>query len=42
MAAGGWQALADEHLQIARFAHSKNSVEAVHAWLMGQPPAADG
>ncbi|MFR0367504.1 hypothetical protein [Streptomyces sp. MCC20] len=42
-AAGGWQALADEHFRIgARFAHSKNSIEAAHAWLMGQPPAADG
>ncbi len=42
-AAGGWRALADEHFQVGtRFAHSKNSVEAAHAWLMGQPPAADG
>ena len=40
---GGWQALADEHFQLgARFTHSKNTIEAAHAWLMGQPPAADG
>ncbi|MFD8725309.1 hypothetical protein ACFV2H_47070 [Streptomyces sp. NPDC059629] len=40
--AGGWQGLADAHFQIgARFAHSTNSIEAAHAWLMGQPPAAD-
>ena len=37
--AGGWPALADKHFQAgARFAHSKNSVEAAHAWLTGQPP----
>jgi hypothetical protein len=38
--AGGWPGLADRHFQLgARFAHSQNSIEAAHAWLMGQPPA---
>ncbi|MDF3141075.1 MULTISPECIES: hypothetical protein [unclassified Streptomyces] len=41
--AGGWQALADAYFQPgARFAHSTNSVEAAHAWLLGQPPALEG
>ncbi|WP_043686634.1 hypothetical protein [Streptomyces xylophagus] len=40
--AGGWPGLADKHFQLGvRFAHSKNSIEAAHAWLMGQPPAAN-
>ncbi|MFE9769454.1 hypothetical protein ACFYPC_33880 [Streptomyces sp. NPDC005808] len=40
--AGGWQGLADKHFQLGdRFAHSENSVEAAHAWLMGQH-GADG
>ena len=38
--ASGWPGLADKHFQLgARFAHSKDSIEAAHAWLMGQPPA---
>ncbi|MFF1713556.1 hypothetical protein [Streptomyces sp. NPDC058268] len=41
--AGGWETLADRHFQPGDlFAHSANAVDAVHAWLMGQPIADSG
>lgn len=41
--AGGWQGLADRHFQPGdRFAHSSNSVEAMYAWLMGEPMSPPG